>query len=351
MRNTLFTGGHVRRDGKKISDKINGFFNPSALPCLIALILFCTTDFSFAQTIRNIKGAPESRVSLSVGGGFWSGQSEEIVYQTSRSKIKLSQLLWDIDAVKEWGFSIDLSPNMPLNYSRFWGVFGINFGLDGNSGYMQDKDWAASQAKNPHIPYDGHMTNYSKHTNYVKESVSLDIIAGWNIPASGFSIKPYINFSYCYFNFIAKDGYKEYEKENWKHTEFHGIVCRFNQAFYSLSPALAFYFSTNSNFAFEPFLQAGYVFLYKSNDFHELRLDKFEDTADGGLKMDAGLKLIFLPFSKIGFNININYTYISLVRGQTKHHNSATGEIKTVPNVAGASLSLFNTGLVMVIRF
>ena len=127
-------------------------------------------------------------LSLSPQFGFFYGHVEEKVYPTNTKGDLLSLLLWDMKPVYYYGLLMDFSPVRPLEGRGFFLGLSMKYGIPGQSGVMEDRDWMSK--------YNAELTNFSSHDNITKEIFQLDFSAGYSFPfIEVLLVKTFVNIS------------------------------------------------------------------------------------------------------------------------------------------------------------
>ena len=270
------------------------------------------------------------------------GAGEEIVYKTPDTY--LSQLLWDIKPLFYLGTDMGFSRVNPL---AGWGValgLSLKFGLPGEVGIMEDRDWQSDDHN--------HVTDFSSHENNIQGAVILDITAGVTLPiASRLVLGVYLGFSYMRFSWAAENGYYQYEDTRWAEIPIYGPVISYSQTWFIFFPGLSLsvpflkLFSWEARFAITPLL-----FCFAEDD-HFARQLRFRDRLEHqGLFLEPALSLTVSPRPNLDISLSVSYRYLG-ARGYSEAQNATGNGSYVEAGNAGASFSALDAGLSVKIRF
>jgi outer membrane protease len=321
----------------------------------IAVFAGLVIIFFGVQTIEAQEQAENPfALSLNYQFGFLYGQVEEIVYPADTVAPLLSQLLWNMKPVLYNGLQLDLSRINPLDKRSFFASLALKYGIPGISGVMEDGDWMSKE--------NDALTNFSSHDNFTREMFLADVSAGIALPLPfRFLLKIYADFSYMRFCFSGMDGYGIYARslgggryapidDNPNREDFSGKkVINYTQEWMTLALGLSFnfypsrYFSTVLSFQISPLVFCNGL------DEHLLTKTQFNDYLLGGLFLEPMAGLSFFPTPWLAIALDCSWRFISQTKGAS--YNRTYGTTYYVQEgVAGAGLSILNTGLRLKVR-
>jgi len=280
----------------------------------------------------------EHSFSLGVSLGLLGGQSEEIVYRNSKSGYMLSQLLWDMKPLTYAGVEVHYNWQNPANK---WGLFTdafFKFGIPGNTGIMEDRDWMFGT-------YPDWLTHYSVHDNRTQKAMLIDINAGASFKIfEKFLIKPFLSYSYMNFSWAASGGSFLYPDEDGDH--FYLItdtdVITYEQTWNIISIGVSFYGAFNRYFDVDISIKLSPLIWCTAVDNHISRNIIFVDSMFSGFFFEPGLLFSFTPNDFFKLSLSVKYRNISGARGNAK----IEGEQAVYYNIGGAGYSVFDIGLV-----
>jgi outer membrane protease len=273
------------------------------------------------------------RMSLAANAGTLIGGAEEIVYKYADRDDKMSQLLWDLRPMLYVGSALSLSRADPLAGLGATADLSIKFGLPLSSGSMEDRDWINSDD----------LTHFSAHDAYIEGGTLLfDFSGGVTIPLKQTAaLKALAALSYMQFSWAGKDGYGEYESENWERHDFDGTVITYEQAWLIISPGIGLFWplhralSLDFRFFISPLIYAG------AEDNHIAKKMRYNDYMRGGLYLEPGLDISFALNRFFSLILHGSWRYIAGTRGDTSENGSSN--LNT--NGAGAGFSAFDAGV------
>jgi outer membrane protease len=321
----------------------------------VLVIIFFGTQALGAQE------QPENPFALSISYqfGFLYGQAEEIVYPSDTVAPLLSQLLWDMKPVWYNGLQLDFARIKPLHKRSFFASFALKYGIPGNSGTMEDRDWLSHE--------NDALTNFSSHDNFIRELFMADASAGIALPLwSRFLLKIHLNYSYMHFRFSGMDGYGIYAQhlgggkfapidDDPVPKDYRGEkVINYSQKWMILALGFSFnyyankYFSAGLSFQISPLVFCNGLdeHFYNSPSWPD---KQFNDYLLGGLFLEPGAGLSFSPTPWLTIALDCSWRHIGKTRG--KSYNRIYGTMKYAQEgEAGGGLSILNTGLRLKVR-
>jgi outer membrane protease len=293
-------------------------------------------------------------LSLSYQFGFLYGQAEEIVYPADTVAPLLSQLLWDMKPVLYNGLQLDFSRINPLHKRSFFASFALKYSIPGKSGVMEDRDWLSRE--------NDALTNFSSHDNFTRELFLADASAGIALPLKSlFLLKIYTGFSYMRFCFSGMDGYGIYARHlgggiyapidsDPRREDFSGKkVINYTQEWMTLALGLSFGFFPGRFFSAGLSFQISPLIFCNGLDEHLLTKTQYNDYLQGGLLLEPGAVLSFSPAHWLAIDIDCSWRYINRTRGASYNRSYGT-TFYVQEGVAGAGLSILNTGLRLKVR-
>jgi outer membrane protease len=284
-------------------------------------------------------GASGYRVSLGTSLGLLTGKGEEIVYRDKRTKNKLSQLLWEFNALLYAGLDANYTWQKP---GADWGVFaGASFkgGFPATAGVMEDRDWMDSNSP-------GWLTHYSVHDNKTEEALLLDVCFGVSLRIfEKFWLKPAVAYSFMRFSWTANGGSLLYPQSGGGHDYFSPIdVGTYRQAWHIVSGALAFSGEFNRYFDIELSLKLGPSVWFSGEDHHLLRDLVITENLTGGFFIEPGLRVSFKPSETFTLSFSAACRSISGSRGDGKYDFANEPDL-VAKNMSGAGYSAWDTGI------
>jgi outer membrane protease E len=298
-------------------------------------------DFTIART--------PYRLSLSATAGELIGRAEEIVYKYADRDDKMSQLLWDLQPMVYAGSALSFSRSDPLAGPGVSLDMSIKFGLPLRSGTHENRDWYDSSLAllnpgNPDYSLDNpDLKCFSTHDAYLEGGALLfDVSGGITVPIKQtVALEVLFAVSYMQFSWAGKDGYGKYASENWVRKDYYGTVITYEQAWLIFSPGIGLFwplhraFSLEFRFFISPLIYAG------AEDTHVQRGDRFNDYMRGGLCLEPGLDIAFVPNRFFSIAAHGSWRHIAGTRGDT----SINGSSNLDKNLAGAGFVAFDAGV------
>jgi outer membrane protease len=249
---------------------------------------------------------------------------------------------------------LDFSRIDPLRKRSFFASLALKYGIPGISGVMEDGDWMSKE--------NDALTNFSSHDNFTREMFLTDASAGIALPLPyRFLLKIYAHFSYMRFCFSGMDGYGIYARslgggryapidDDPNREDFSGKkVINYTQEWMTLALGLSF------NYYFNRFLNAGLFFqisplvFCNGLDEHLLTKTQYNDYLMGGLFLEPMAVLSFSPTSWLAIALDCSWRYISRTKGAS-YNRTYGSRFYVQEGVAGAGLSILNTGLSLKVR-
>jgi len=327
--------------------------NITALAVLVIIIGAFNTNISiYGQERRK-----ERNYGFSVAPqfGIAIGQAREIVYPTDTRGEYLSELIWEMNPVFYLGAQLEFGLIDPMKKPGFYSSLSAQFGIPGNTGTMEDRDWMSTENSN--------LTHFSSHTNETRQFIWLDAMAGATLPVKSlFYLKPFMSVSYMRFGFAAMDGYGEYAKnktgqtyypidDDPTHYLFSGEVILYTQDWFVVATGCGLGYRFNRAFSFDLSFQISLLTFCNDQDEHLLRKNSYKDNTRFGFFFEPRGALAFTPVRWLELCMDISYRYIGETEGESYAKTIGDKDYLLEANQAGASLSLMRSSLMATVRF
>lgn len=267
--------------------------------------------------------------------GLVNGSINEYVFDEENSKntdYKISQLDWDIKNIPVLGVKAE------FNILRYIAInLSTSFGIPKISGYMQDYDWLNSYAGiDIEIPTSWigddptELTNYSQHTNELKNYIDFYISAGGNIYLP-FNLKltPFLSYQYESIHLAGKQGFGRYKnkdktfdiKDYSNNNQVISYLQETNAMFLGLS--VKFDNIPHTSLSADFFVSPKMTFL-NAIDYHYTRSIAFWDKMSNiwQLKGNIEAQYNFNKYNKAGLFTSIQYIPVSKGDTSKKSINS-----------------------------
>jgi len=300
-------------------------------------------------TIGLLAKGNEHNFSLGTSIGILYGQSEEIVYRNRDSDEKLSQLLWDLKPLVYAGANLHYHWQNPF-YN--WGLFSdvlFKFGLPGNTGYMEDRDWMDTQ-------YANFLTHYSISDNKTESAVLIDFNAGITFNVyQDWLLKFFVSYSYMNFSWTASGGSVLHpyppDNPNIDHSRgSHGYfktpidVVTYKQSWNIVSLGASFYGAFNPYFNIDISIKLSPLISCMSEDNHILINWIMTDYLYGGFFIEPNITFSFTPNDFFTLSFSAKYRSINNTRGDSLYNRN--NSFTLYRNIGGAGFSAFDAGIV-----
>jgi outer membrane protease len=316
---------------------------------------------AYSQTPADFQKKTRFGFSAYALTGIFYGQAEEIVYRNSRDPDYVSQLLWDIKPLAYAGTGLSFSINENRDALGFYTDASFKAGIPFRSGKMEDRDWKKAD---PSI-----LTNYSAHENYTTRAFLADLALGISIPLKHKDrILAFLKLegavSYMYFDWIARNGYYQYDEAGgWDPSDasipIEGDVCGYYQRWLTVSPGVALTIPIRSRWVIEASLNAapGLIWVWAFDD-HVYRKKflpvtdptEFQDYSTGGILVEGGLEVSYSFNAHLSLALRAYYRHIRNSRGDNRYRIS-DGETYSAwsysYNTAGAGFHALDAGLTL----
>jgi outer membrane protease len=278
--------------------------------------------------------------------GLLTGTGEEIVYRDKSTQDKLSQLLWNFNAL--------LCSGLHARYTwqaERWGLFAgasSKIGLPKTAGVMEDRDWVAQD-------YPDWLTHYSVHDNKTEDALLFDADIGASFTLRNrFQLKIAAAYHFMQFSWTAKGGSLLYpnvdmdgdNKPDGVHLYYPSPidVVTYEQTWHIVSPVIGFSGAFNQYFSLDLSLALSPLLWFSGKDHHILRdLVITEDLSDGFF-FEGGLCLSFKSANNVTFSFSAVYRNISGVRGDG-HYDYENDADFVIPDMVGSGYAAWDTGI------
>lgn len=297
-------------------------------------------------------------LSLAPSFGLLNGYVEEIVYNDSTSKEKLSQLLWNMNPVIYAGFNINMDVFKPQNTWAWFADASFKFGFPMKTGVMEDRDWTASIG-GVWIPE--FLTHYSVHDNFTDSAVLINVGTGVSFKIfERYLIRAEIAYDFMEFAWSAKGGSFLYpaaatnsdghlDQRHFYLKDSKEKVITYTQTWHIISPGVSFYGSFNRFFDIDIFLNMSPLVWCNSVDEHLMRDLTIKDTMLFGFFIKPRLLFSYMPTNSITLSLSASYTYIGGTRGPGVYMEEGKAD-GVHDNGAGAGYSALDVGLIVSIK-
>jgi outer membrane protease len=293
---------------------------------LFVLLFACVAFPASAQLFK----LPGHTFTAAVSTGMLSGVSGEILYVDDKSDDRLSQLDWEIRPLFYAGFDFHYAWQSKAGTFGLFSDFSVKFGIPGNTGVMEDRDWIYEA--NPNW-----LTLYSVHENTTKSALLIDYRAGMSYRfVNGFGLKAFVSYGFMRFSWEGSGG-------SWLYPGSHGywppdkVLITYEQSWHIFSPGAAFFGEFNRFIGAELSFKFTPLIFVTALDTHIERNLVFTDKPSGGYFIEPGLVFSLRAGSLVTLSLSYSYRYITGSRGPT---TPAIGD-----NTAGAAYSSGDLGL------
>jgi outer membrane protease len=315
--------------------------------CLLFPLFFALSPSLSAQSTD--EGG--HKLSWGFSLGFLSGEGEEIVYWDENTKDKLSQLLWEFNALPYAGLNIDYAWQKP---GTEWGVFAeaaFKYGFSAKTGVMEDRDWIVQD-------YPAFLTHYSVHDNTTNKALLFDGSFGVAFRLfQKYWIKPAVAYHFMNFSWTATGGSILYpptdtngdgkpDPNGLEHVYLSPInVGKYSQTWHIISPAIAFYGEFNRYFSLEISFKLSPLVWFSGKDDHLLRDLVITEELTGGVFTEPALLFSFKPDKTLTLSVAVSRRGIAGTRGDAEYDEDGSAAF-TIKNRGGSGYSAWDAGLV-----
>jgi outer membrane protease len=292
-----------------------------------ALALFAVTATARAAPIA---------IAFGLTTGVISGQAEEIVYRNPRYSDKLSQLLWDIDALPYAGFSLDAAAAPTAGPWTIHAHAAIKFAAPMKTGNMEDRDWKYTPGK---------LSEYSIHQNNTQSATLGAASAGvaWTITPA-IALRAALAYKYIDYAFTATGGTYSYRAPS---PPIETVVA-YSQTWHILTPALSLIAHAGPRLAAEATLKITPLVWCTAVDKHLLTDATYTDAMTGLIYISPSAAVSYTPIPPITITATASYTSITGARGDTTTNKTS---IPPTVDTAGASYHAFDVSLTASFNF
>jgi outer membrane protease len=325
---------------------------------------------AYSQT-RAAGFGKDSRLGFSAQAltGILYGQAEEIVYRNSQSPDYLSQLLWDVKPLAYAGAGLSFTMNELRDAPGFYTNISFKAGIPLRTGRMEDRDWLNSLDHSI-------LTNYSASDNYTTRAFLTDLALGVSIPLKHQDrILAFLKLegavSYMYFNWMARDGYYQYDEAGgWDPSDpqvpLYGEQAAYYQHWLTVSPGIAVTIPIRSRWQIEVSLNAapGSIWVWdldkhvgmertlqNNPSLNQNRPTEFQDRSTGGVLLESGLEVSYSFNERLALTGAVSYRHIRNSRGDSRNRRTGGVYSSWGYNLAGAGFRALDAGLTLKVFF
>jgi len=284
--------------------------------------------------------------------GVIYGQSIELVYPTFTMGEYLSELLWDVKPVFYLGLNVDYGQQNIMDRLGVFVSASVKIGIPGDSGVMEDRDWASILNKN--------LTNFSSHTNRTNGFYWADILVGMSIPLKYLYITPFLSGSWMHFSFSGRNGYKKYARkygenayypinDNPETDSFSGEVIEYEQNWFLLAPGVTIGTNILSSFSFKLSFLISPLIYCEAIDKHLITGKTYYDFTSFGLYLEPKINVSY-RIKMFDFSLEFAYRYINS-RGESYEKPKNSEYVYLSSNDSGTGISIFDIRFLMGISF
>jgi outer membrane protease len=323
---------------------------------LVAVLL--VPVFAYAQNSNAAAdGVKESlyTFSFSPSFGFKYGSSEEIVYESSKSDVVISKLIWEISPLFYFGGAFDFHLREPMRRRGFFANATVQAGIPAQTGDMTDSDW---------LTPDNGLSHFSSHTNFTDRAWFVDIKAGMSLPVRNIiRLQFFAAISYMGLKWTARDGYTQYADQigntgtyrpwnpSLQKNELHGDVISYEQNWLIFSPGISAHIPFLKYFETGLYLQIAPLIYCSDLDKHYLRNLNFAESMWGGFMLEPECEIVFSPYDWLGLSLHFSYRFIGgEVRGSTVVTDTSTDISTKYKNTGGAAYAALDAGFSVILR-
>jgi outer membrane protease len=308
--------------------------NITALTVLVIIVFSPFAANSDAQ-----ENEKKYHFSAGLQTGFIYGRAIEVVYPVegeTKGEL-LSELLWDMKPVFYLGVQLDFNRTVLMEDPVFFSSLSFKAGIPGDSGYLEDRDWRSTVNSN--------LTDFSTHINKTLNFLWLDALVGVgsSLPKlPDFYIKQFISFSWMYFSFSGRDGYRELPKKE----EWSGEVIRYKQDWLLIGGGFSAGVKILKSFNFELSFRVSPFTYCDATDEHLSSgrvAVEYRDFSSLSFIIDPAFSISY-SVSRFEISLVASYRYIGRTEGNSYKNESNTG-FSLSENKAGAGFSAFDTRL------
>ena len=290
--------------------------------------------------------------SVGFSVGLLSGATEEIVYRSSSANNYMSQLTWPFTPLFYAGIDagyIWLGPANPAGvfeniFSGFFLDAFVKFGLPGETGMMEDRDWIRQPT--------WALSHYSLHDTKMESAMLAGVELGKSFRLyNEFRLSAFLSYNIMYYFFSARGGIFLYPEPDGGHFNDPGSnnLVTYRQFWQIFSPGLSFYGVFNRYFDIEIFFKATPFITASSFDEHLSRIFQIiNDPMHLGLYIEPGFVFTFKPASIFMLSLSLNYRNISGTRGNSRYRYPDHSIIFT--NAGGVGYSAFDINIAAKVK-
>lgn len=264
--------------------------------------------------------------SMSLGSGYLTGESTELVYWPEFDNHVASELTWDIDNLFMVGIGVGMvvADRFEFNFSGW-------FKATDGEGSMDDYDWQVPGAD---------WTDWSHHEDTdVTDGSIIDLSFAYSfIYTPNIALKVIGGYKHDNFGWEARGGDYTYSVNGFR--DYSGSfpdgvqVVSYEQTMSSLYGGLgveifAGNFNLAGRFIYAPWVQAD------ATDYHHLRNLVTYDEFDEGDMIAFDLSASYSFTTSLSMQVGYSYQYYDTVQGDSEWHYNDIGVVSSYPDGAG----------------
>jgi outer membrane protease len=230
---------------------------------------------------------------------------------------------------------------MPASELNLFADGMFKFGVPGETGVVEDKDWID-------VDFADWLTHYSTSANITETVVLIDASAGASFTIfEDCLLKTFVTYSYMYFSWTAYGGSFLYPITYGGHFYFPipGEMGAYEQTWNILSPGISFYGAFNRYFDIEISLKLSPLLWCSAKDEHPARDLVITEEFFGGFFIEPGLCFSFKLDDFFTLSFSFLYRNISGARGDSNYKEEGQPAMM-VENLGGAGYSAFDAGII-----
>jgi outer membrane protease len=219
---------------------------------------------------------------------------------------------------------------------------------------MEDRDWLN--------PSDHSLlTHYSTSNNYTTRALLTDLALGVSLPLKHRDrifafLKLEGAVSYMYFNWMARDGYYQYNYRGWNPSDpqvpLYGDLAAYYQHWLTVSPGIAVTIPIRSRWLVEVSLNVapGSIWVW-ALDKHIQKNVEYQDRPTGGILVEPGLEVSYSFNERLALTGAVSYRHIRNSRGDNRSRGIDGVYSPWNDNSAGAGFHALDAGLTLKVFF
>jgi outer membrane protease len=318
--------------------------------CFLCIPLYADPVAGKSKNNRDALLQSTYTLTMNAQFGMLWGQAEEQVFYNSDSDRLTSQLLWDVKPLWYTGMNLEFSRKDPAAGPGIFSALSVKFGIPGNSGVMEDRDW---------LTPGGDLTNYSLHNNLSNGTMFLDLLTGLSAPlGQSLVFRFLLGPSYMHLAWTAYDGYYRYSENSSIPLEdsvppvpLSGAMISYSQDWFLLICNFSVQLFPNRLFSGILFCNAGPVIRFVAKDDHHEKKSGYYDEISGGYTLEPGGEFRFSPMKN--FSLVLHFSWRSVIaasHGSSFSRSAGTGDWIFTGNISGGRFQTMDMGIGLEIR-